>query len=63
MAFIVSFYVTERTYVKYYRQEYDLWIGCVAPSVSVETLLAAGQLLLRSTGVATVEPVRKMQTG
>ena len=63
MAFIISFYVTECTCAKYYCQEYDLWIGCVAPLVSVETLLAAGQLLLVSTGVVNVEPVKRTQTG
>ena len=63
MAFIISFYVTECIYAQYYRQEYDLWIECVALLVSVETLLAAGQLLLVSTGAVNVEPVKRTQTG
>ena len=53
----------ECIYAKYYRQEYDLWIGSVAPLVSVETPLAVGQLLLLSTGVVNVEPVKRTQMG
>ena len=62
-AFIISFYGTEGIYVKYYRQDYNLWIGCVAPLQSVETPSAVLQLPALSTVVANVEPVKRTQTG
>ena len=62
-AFIISFYETEGTYARYYRQDYDLWIGCVAPLLSVETPLAVGQLPVLSIEVANVEPVKRLQMG
>ena len=62
-AFIISFYETEGTYARYYRQDYDLWIGCVAPLLSVETPLAVVPLPVLSTVVANVEPAKRTQMG
>ena len=58
-AFIISFYETEGTYARYYHQDYDLWIGCVAPLLSVETPSAVVQLPVLSIEVAKVEPAKR----